>query len=81
MAKKLITAINVEMEKQVMDSDLSRRELEILTYLSEGWTYQFIADNINISVNGVRYHIKKIYKKLKVNSRLDAIKSFQNFSK
>lgn len=78
MAKKLINSINNDRTEGNLKTQLSTKELEVLTHLSEGWTYQFIADEMEISVDGIRYYIKKIYKKLKVNSRAEAVKVFQN---
>ena len=45
------------------------QELKIIRLLVDGLSYQEIAGNMNISINGVRYHIKNIYKKLEVNSK------------
>lgn len=57
------------------DSDfhLSEREKEILTLMSHGNDYRTIAEKIFISYETVRTHVKKIYKKLHVASRSEAI--------
>ncbi|TVR29791.1 MAG: DNA-binding response regulator [Balneolaceae bacterium] len=52
---------------------LSDRELEILKELSTGKSYQAIGSSIFLSEDGVRYHIRNIYKKLHVNSRSQAV--------
>lgn len=77
MAKKLISGIQ---NKGVdnLNVQLPNRELQLLSLLAEGWTYQYIADQMNLSVDGIRYHIKKIYRKLKVNSRGEAVRIFNN---
>lgn len=58
---------------------LTDRETEVLMQLSKGLRYKEIADQLNISITTVRTHIHKIYEKLQVSSRTDALnKAFQN---
>jgi DNA-binding NarL/FixJ family response regulator len=52
---------------------LSEREREILKYLVEGMSYKLIADKAVISYETVHSHIKKIYEKLHVNSKSEAV--------
>jgi DNA-binding NarL/FixJ family response regulator len=52
---------------------LTSREREVLVALSQGQQYKEIADTLAISINTVRKHIKAIYEKLHVNTRLDAV--------
>ena len=52
---------------------LTRRETEILQLLVNGFSYKGISLNLNIAIDTVRSHIKKIYEKLKVNSKAEAI--------
>lgn len=51
---------------------LSAREIDILKPLSQGKTYTAIAAQLSISPNTVRTHIENIYKKLAVNSKVEA---------
>lgn len=53
--------------------DLSVREREILALLTEGLSYKMIGDKCSISYETVHSHIKKIYKKLHVNSVSEAV--------
>jgi len=53
--------------------DLSPREKEILTSLSQGNSYKMIAAAFDISIDTVRTHIKKIYEKLHVHSQTEAV--------
>ncbi|MFZ4260893.1 LuxR C-terminal-related transcriptional regulator [Sphingobacterium sp. HJSM2_6] len=48
---------------------LTRREMDVVQGLLDGLSYKLIADDYNISLDTVREHIKKIYKKLKINSK------------
>jgi len=53
--------------------NLSSREKEVLNSLAEGNNYKEIADELFISVDTVRHHIRNIYKKLHVHSRSEAV--------
>jgi DNA-binding NarL/FixJ family response regulator len=52
---------------------LTAREKEMLTYLSKGFRYKEIADKMFISHETVKTHIRNIYEKLQVQSRLEAL--------
>ena len=49
------------------------RELEVLQLIAKGYTYQDIAGGLAVSINTVREHIRKIYRKLAVRSRGEAV--------
>ncbi len=55
------------------DSALSARENEILQLLSRGLLYKEISDQLHISTSTVRQHIHRIYEKLHVQNRTEAI--------
>lgn len=52
---------------------LSEREMEVVELLAKGLTNQSISDKLHISVNTVKSHIKRIYKKLNITNRLQLI--------
>lgn len=52
---------------------LTERELEVLTFIAKGFSYQEGAAMLGVSANTVRTHIKRIYQKLTVNSRSEAV--------
>lgn len=52
---------------------LSERELEVLTGVGKGFSYAEVADALGITTNTVRTHVRKIYEKLAVNSRMEAV--------
>jgi len=60
---------------------LSPREGEIVKLLAEGHAYKQIADILHISVNTICTHIKRIYEKLHVHSRTEAVRIFQGRGK
>jgi RNA polymerase sigma factor (sigma-70 family) len=59
-----------------LDYNLTEREKEILFKLVDGLEYKEIAQDINVSPNTIRNHVTKIYKKLHVTSRAQAMKLF-----
>lgn len=61
------------------DFNLSDREKQVLQLLVNGYSYKMIAADMYISIDTVRSHIKKIYEKLQVNSKSEAVaKAFKN---
>ena len=52
---------------------LSEREMEVLQLLSHGLLYKEAASRLGLSVETIRSHCHKIYEKLHVNSKLEAI--------
>jgi len=55
------------------NSPLTKRETEILQLISEGKTYTQISEELFISKETSKTHIKNIYSKLQVNSKSEAI--------
>ncbi len=51
------------------EEDLNERQLEVLERLMDGDSYKMIADELFISLDTVRYHVKNIYRALHVQSR------------
>ena len=74
IARKVICAFSVRETTNNYFQELSRREQEILEELSRGFRYKEIADKLFLSVETVRTHIRNIYEKLQVNSRVEALK-------
>lgn len=61
------------------DYNLSDREKEVLQHLVNGYSYKMIASEMFIAIDTVRSHIKKIYEKLHVNSKSEAVaKAFKD---
>ncbi len=61
------------------DYKLSDREKEVLQLLVNGYSYKMIASEMFIAIDTVRSHIKKIYEKLHVNSKSEAVaKAFKD---
>jgi DNA-binding CsgD family transcriptional regulator len=71
--KRLLYSEDINKTQQLLEI-MSDRELEVLERLSDGKSYGTIATDMNLSVDGIRYHIRNIYKKLNVHTRAEAIK-------
>lgn len=48
---------------------LTDRETDVLLYLSKGLNNQQIADQLFVSINTIKYHIRNIYEKMDVKKR------------
>jgi RNA polymerase sigma factor (sigma-70 family) len=55
---------------------LSTREQEVLDLLSRGLMYKEIADKLQISYETVHTYIRRIYEKLQVRTRTEAVAKF-----
>lgn len=56
--------------------NLSTREQEVLDYLAKGYLYKEIAEQLNISYGTVHTYIERIFKKLHVRSRAQAVAKY-----
>ena len=74
IARKLIDAFALKEKTNTYFQQLTRREPEMLELLSRGFRYKEIADKLFISIETVRTHIRNMYEKLQVNSRVEALK-------
>lgn len=61
---------------QNTDARLSAREQEVLEQLAQGLLYKEIAAQLGISESTVRQHIHRIYEKLHVSNRTEAVNRF-----
>jgi DNA-binding NarL/FixJ family response regulator len=74
IAKKVINRFQ-EQNSYIKNDEykLSFREKEVITCLMKGMSYKMIAGACFISIDTVKFHIKKIYEKLHVNSKSEAV--------
>jgi DNA-binding NarL/FixJ family response regulator len=73
IARKVVQTFAKPMFSTIPKSNLTAREEEILSYLSKGFLYKEIASELFISIDTVRTHIRKIYQKLQVRTRTEAL--------
>jgi DNA-binding NarL/FixJ family response regulator len=74
IARRVVEAFHKPTSETKGDSNLglSKREFEILELLATGMANKEIADKLELSVETVRVHLKRVYHKLHVNSRTEA---------
>jgi DNA-binding NarL/FixJ family response regulator len=60
--------------------DLSHREQEVLDLLARGFLYKEIAEHLNISVPTVNTYVRRMYDKLHVRSRAQAVARYAHLS-
>lgn len=78
IARKVVEVMRKE--SVIMDL-LTEREKEVLFLLKGGQSYQNISGQFSISVHTVRSHIRKIYEKLQVHTKTDALNKVFNNSR
>jgi DNA-binding NarL/FixJ family response regulator len=79
IARKVVGLLQGDQRKEPLNGMLSEREKDVLDLLSKGFLYKEIAGQLNISIGTVKQHIHKIYDKLHVQNRTEAInKAYPN---
>jgi DNA-binding NarL/FixJ family response regulator len=75
IARKLVKNFQDQMQMEMSSNMtiLSARENETLHFLSQGLLYKEIAEKLGISTSTVRQHIHRIYEKLHVQNRTEAL--------
>jgi DNA-binding NarL/FixJ family response regulator len=79
IARKVVQSFQRE-EPQAPGMDvLSPREWEVLRLLARGLVYKEIADSLGVSMPTINTHVHRIYQKLHVRTRTEAINRFAPF--
>ena len=74
LEKLVAEASNKQMDEKLnFENLLSVRENEIFELIVASKSNQEIANQLNISLNTVKFHIKNIYEKLQVKSRKEVL--------
>jgi DNA-binding NarL/FixJ family response regulator len=74
IARRLLTRMRMPAQKPAPDaSPLSEREAEILKLVAKGLSFADVSAALGISAHTVVAHVKKIYRKLSVHSRGEAV--------
>lgn len=76
IARKVVQSFTQGTATRTDFDDLTVREKSILEFLTQGYLYKEIADNLGISVTTVATHIRNIYEKLHVRSRAQAVAKY-----
>ena len=72
VARKLMDTFSSQHDEPIAHT-LTTREKQVLKLLVDGLSYKLISAQMDISIDTVRSHIKKLYEKLKVNSKSEAV--------
>lgn len=73
IARHLIRRLRPEKEDKVDNTLLSERELEVLQLAAKGYSYQDIAELLEVKVSSVSSYTRRLYQKLSVHSRSEAV--------
>lgn len=73
IARQVVAAFQEPAGGKDRFEELSKREDEILRLLNQGFLYKEIADQLGLAIGTVRTHISRIYDKLHVRSRAQAM--------
>jgi DNA-binding NarL/FixJ family response regulator len=76
IARKVVQSFQRPGSQSSEAEDLSPREREVLELLARGYLYKEIAESLQISVPTVNTYIRRIYEKLHVRSRSQAVAKF-----
>lgn len=74
IARMVVSSFQAKTVEKIEAGSLSNREREILDLLAQGLMYKSIGSKLNISTETVRTHVRNIYEKLQVSSRMEAIR-------
>jgi DNA-binding NarL/FixJ family response regulator len=80
IARRVVQAFHQEDAGTPESANLSQREREVLELLAHGYQYKEIVDKLNVSRGSVNTYIRRIYEKLHVRSRWQAVAKFSHFS-
>jgi DNA-binding NarL/FixJ family response regulator len=76
IARKVVQSFQRAGASPQPTENLSPREQEVLDFLAKGFLYKEIADNLGISYETVHTYIRRIYEKLQVRTRTEAVAKF-----
>jgi DNA-binding NarL/FixJ family response regulator len=76
IARKVVLSFQQTAASALATESLSTREQEVLDLLSRGLMYKEIADKLQISYETVHTYIRRIYEKLQVRTRTEAVAKF-----
>jgi DNA-binding NarL/FixJ family response regulator len=76
IARKVVHAFKQPAPANGASENLSAREQEVLDFLAKGYLYKEIAEQLSISYGTVHTYIERIFKKLHVRSRAQAVAKY-----
>jgi DNA-binding NarL/FixJ family response regulator len=76
IARKVVQSFQKAVPAEQTGEALSAREQEVLDHLSQGFLYKEIAEKMGIGYETVHTYIRRIYEKLQVRTRTEAVAKF-----
>ena len=76
IARKVVQSFQTAGASAQATENLSQREQEVLDCLSQGFLYKEIAEKLGISYETVHTYVRRIYEKLQVRTRTEAVAKF-----
>jgi DNA-binding NarL/FixJ family response regulator len=76
IARKVVQSFQQSPAAAQQTEDLSPREREVLDCLAQGFLYKEISDKLGVSYETVHTYIRRIYEKLQVRTRTEAVAKF-----
>jgi DNA-binding NarL/FixJ family response regulator len=73
VARKVIQAFQPSQQNTPNIESPTPREKQVLELLSRGYPYKQIASELNLSIGTIQTHVSRVYKKLHVNCRTEAV--------
>jgi len=73
VARRVIGLFRDSRPPETVDYHLTPHETRLLKMLVDGHNYKTAADELGVSVNTVSFHMKKVYEKLQVHSKSEAV--------
>ena len=80
IARKVVHAFRQTAGALPADAQLSPREQEVLELLARGYLYKEIADRLDITCPTVNTYVRRMYEKLHVRSRAQAVAKYAHLS-
>jgi DNA-binding NarL/FixJ family response regulator len=73
IARKVVNLFQKTGPPEKIEQNLTPQEVRMLRLLAEGYSYQAVADQLDITINTVRHYIRSIYEKLHAHSKSEAV--------
>ena len=73
IARRVISTFHRQDQDAPKEERLEEKEIRILEELAKGKAYREVGEAVYLSIDGVRYRIQSIYRKLQVHTRSEAV--------